>query len=101
MARELSAAETYRIREEAGANGYRRKRGISMDEVIDRASKRMFGDYEIVPPFPQLGRTMCVLGPDEEYEQALKVKIGTRVPELALLSGLPPLGWVVRPCSVL
>src|SRR5205085_198999 len=69
---------------------------VYLSEEQRLAWGQLFGDYEIVPPFPQLGRTMYAMGPDEEYEQTLKVKMGTHVPELTLLSGLPPLEWATH-----
>jgi hypothetical protein len=56
----------------------------------------LFGDYEIVPPFPQLGRSVFTLRAEEENAQALRVGAGVVVSQLAILSGLSALEWKHR-----
>lgn len=53
----------------------------------------VFGDYEIVPPFPQLGRSVYRLEPNEVKETVLKHFAGTELPAPALVFGLENRGW--------
>jgi hypothetical protein len=55
---------------------------------------QLFGDYEILPPFPQLGRTAHHLTP-EQLEQKEITHFATRgkLPAQSLVFGLEKLGW--------
>jgi hypothetical protein len=53
----------------------------------------VLGDYEIVPPFPQLGRTVYGLEPGEESADAIKRFAGLKLPAPSLVFTLEKLGW--------
>ncbi len=53
----------------------------------------IFGDYEIIPPFPQLGRTVHRLEPGEENATEILRNKGIKVPESALVGILERHGW--------
>jgi predicted DNA-binding WGR domain protein len=59
-----------------------------------RAWGQVFGDYEIVPPFQQLGRPVYTLEPGEEKETELKRWKGTKIPATALVGTLERLAWI-------
>ncbi|MCI0702460.1 MAG: WGR and DUF4132 domain-containing protein [Planctomycetia bacterium] len=54
----------------------------------------IFSDYEIVPPFPQLGRSIFRLEKDEENALELTRFAGVTLPAPSLVFGLENLGWV-------
>jgi len=55
----------------------------------------VFADYEIIPPFVQLGRPTYPLTDDERVAQALtRFKTGVRVEPKVLIFGLENLGWI-------
>ena len=53
----------------------------------------LFGDYEIVPPFPQLGRSVYKLEPGEVKETELTRYDGVGLPAPTLVFGLENRGW--------
>ncbi|MBY0523277.1 MAG: DUF4132 domain-containing protein [Gemmataceae bacterium] len=53
----------------------------------------VFGDYEIIPPFPQLGRTIHTLEKGEEKSSEIARFQGLKVPALALKGALEKLAW--------
>jgi hypothetical protein len=57
----------------------------------------VFADHEILPPFPQLGRKMFKLGPEEENEKVLRRFTETIVPGLALAGATKKTGWEQGP----
>lgn len=65
-------------------------------ELTDAEKSRwgeVLGDYEVVPPFPQLGRTVYALEPGEESGKELKRFDGTKLPAPTLVFTLEKLGW--------
>jgi predicted DNA-binding WGR domain protein len=66
-------------------------------ELTDAERRRwgeVLGDYEVVPPFAQLGRTVYVLEAGEESAQELQRFQGTELPAPTLVFTLEKLGWV-------
>jgi hypothetical protein len=60
----------------------------------ERASwGQLFGDYEIIAPFPQLGRRVHTLQPGEEQQTEITRFSGPKVPALTLVGILEKLGW--------
>lgn len=57
----------------------------------------MLADYEIVPPFPQLGRSIHDLEPDELDERDLKRYAKAKVPAVTLVGILERTGWLRGP----
>jgi predicted DNA-binding WGR domain protein len=53
----------------------------------------VLGDYEVVPPFPQLGRTVYALESGEESAAEIKRFHGTELPAPTLVFTLEKLGW--------
>ncbi len=53
----------------------------------------IFGDYEIIPPFPQLGRTVHGLEPEERNATEVLRYKGIKVPALTLVGILERNGW--------
>lgn len=55
---------------------------------------QLFGDYEIVPPFPQLGRPGYSLKPEQIREKEIThFKSRGKLPAQSLVFGLEKLGW--------
>jgi predicted DNA-binding WGR domain protein len=66
-------------------------------ELTDAERRRwgeVLGDYEVVPPFAQLGRTVYVLEAGEESAHELKRFQGTELAAPTLVFTLEKLGWV-------
>jgi hypothetical protein len=59
----------------------------------------VFGDYEILPPFPQLGRRVYVLTDAEPTETNIKRIAGVRIPPMAVRGNLEKLGWSRGGCD--
>jgi hypothetical protein len=60
----------------------------------DRAAwGQVFGDYEIIAPFPQLGRRVHTLEPGEESARELKRFSGKDIPAMIFLGILKSHGW--------
>ncbi len=53
----------------------------------------IFGDYEIIPPFPQLGREARRLEPSEENATEILRNKGIKVPSITLVGILDKHGW--------
>jgi hypothetical protein len=53
----------------------------------------VFGDYEIIAPFPQLGRPIHHLQPDEAKAKEITRLAGCRVPGLSVVGQLEKTGW--------
>jgi hypothetical protein len=53
----------------------------------------IFGDYEIIPPFPQLGRAVHRLSPEERQAREIVRIRGIKVPALTLVGILEGHGW--------
>jgi hypothetical protein len=58
---------------------------------------QVFGDYELVAPFPQLARRVFVLDPKEAEGKVIERFRGREVKGPALVYGIPQRGWV--PCE--
>jgi predicted DNA-binding WGR domain protein len=54
----------------------------------------VFSDYEIVPPFPQLGRTIYRLEKNEVKEREIKRFDGIKLAAPTLVFGLEKFGWI-------
>jgi len=54
----------------------------------------LFSDYEIVPPFPQLGRTLYSLNPEETTAKEITRFKDIKIPAISLTGTLEKLGWV-------
>lgn len=57
----------------------------------------ILSDYELLPPFPQLGRPVKRLRPEEEGVSEITRFAGIRIPGQALVIGLEQLGWTRGP----
>jgi predicted DNA-binding WGR domain protein len=55
---------------------------------------QVLGDYELIPPFPQLGRRVYQLEPGEGDEKEFKRFEKAKVPGITLVGILERLGWV-------
>jgi predicted DNA-binding WGR domain protein len=64
---------------------------LSAEQVS--AWAEVFNDYELLPPFPQLGRTVHRLEPDELQAKALLRNQGIMVPAVTLVGILERHGW--------
>lgn len=53
----------------------------------------LFGDYEIIPPFPQLGRTLFTLEGKEGAQKMITRFDAIKIPPQALVFTLEKLGW--------
>src|SRR5262249_46581700 len=53
----------------------------------------VFADYEIIAPFPQLGRRIHTLEPGEEQARAVTRFSGPKIPGMILTGILKTLGW--------
>src|SRR5206468_5963418 len=53
----------------------------------------IFGDYEIIPSFPQLGRRVHRLEPDERAAKEIVRNKGIKVPAVTLVGILERHGW--------
>jgi predicted DNA-binding WGR domain protein len=53
----------------------------------------VFGDYEIIPPFPQLGRPIYGLEPGEETQTQITRFSGPKIPAITLVGILDRQGW--------
>jgi predicted DNA-binding WGR domain protein len=54
---------------------------------------QVFGDYEIIAPFPQLGRPVLGLEGDEAKAKELTRFAGKKIPGVSVASNLEKLGW--------
>jgi hypothetical protein len=55
---------------------------------------QLFGDYEIIAPFPQLGRRVHTLEAAEKRQKVITHFKGPKIPAMALVGILDKLGWV-------
>src|SRR5262249_43824450 len=54
----------------------------------------VFGDYELIPPFPQLGRRVHLLLPGEEGQTELTRFGAAGIPDIAFMGILKKQGWL-------
>ena len=68
---------------------------LHLSEAEKRAWGEVFSDYELVPPFPQLGRTIYTLEGDELKEGAKEITrfANVTLPPQTMCFGLEKLGW--------
>jgi predicted DNA-binding WGR domain protein len=66
---------------------------LHLTEEQRSAWGEVFSDYEIVPPFPQLGRTIYRLEKDEQAADELKRFAGLKLPAPTLVFTLEKFGW--------
>jgi predicted DNA-binding WGR domain protein len=66
---------------------------LSLDADVAAAWGEILSDYELIPPFPQLGRPVHGLEPDEVEATALTRFNEVTVPASSLVSTLERLGW--------
>jgi hypothetical protein len=66
---------------------------LHMSEDERSAWGQMFGDYEIIAPFPQLGRPVFALEPEESKGKEITRFGKVKIPPAALMGTLEKLGW--------
>jgi predicted DNA-binding WGR domain protein len=67
---------------------------LHLSDDLRRAWGGVFGDYEIIPPFPQLGRATYHLEKEERKAQGITRFDKVKIPAATLVFGLEKLGWV-------
>ncbi|MFO0953038.1 MAG: DUF4132 domain-containing protein [Isosphaeraceae bacterium] len=66
---------------------------LHLSDAERSAWGEIFGDYEIIPPFPQLGRAAHRLEPGEETAKELTRNKGLKIPSITLVGILERCGW--------
>jgi hypothetical protein len=66
---------------------------LHLSEDERTAWGQVFGDYEIIPPFPQLGRPVFALEPDEMKASEITRFGQVKIPAPALMGTMEKLGW--------
>lgn len=67
---------------------------LHLSEADQAAWGEIFGDYEIIPPFPQLGRPVHRLEPEEQNAKEIVRNKGLKVPAITLVGILDRHGWI-------
>jgi hypothetical protein len=67
---------------------------IHLADAQNQAWGEILGDYEIVPPFEQLGRPIYGLEPGEENATVLNRRKDVQIPATTLVGTLERLAWV-------
>src|SRR5262249_29537535 len=67
---------------------------LQLDEAERAAWGELLSDYEIAPPFPQLGRPVFHLEPGEAEQLEIPRHRGVKVPALSLVGTLQRLDWM-------
>jgi predicted DNA-binding WGR domain protein len=67
---------------------------LHLSDADKSAWGEIFGDYEIIPPFPQLGRASHKLEPEEETVKELTRNKGLKIPSITLVGILDRHGWL-------
>jgi Domain of unknown function (DUF4132) len=67
---------------------------LQMEEPARGRWSELFADYEIIPPFPQLGRAIHRLEQDEDKSLSLDRFNGRNFPAPTLVFTLEKMGWV-------
>lgn len=70
---------------------------LQLQEKDKSAWGEIFSDYEILPPFQQLGRPIYALEKDEDKATEIKRFANIKIPPQSLLFGLEKLGWLRGP----
>ena len=66
---------------------------LHLDEETRASWGELLSDYEIAPPFPQLGRTVLALEPEERSQQEIRRFEKIQLPPLTVVFTLEKLGW--------
>ncbi|HEY3321630.1 MAG TPA: DUF4132 domain-containing protein [Planctomycetota bacterium] len=66
---------------------------LEMADADKNAWGQVFADYNIIPPFPQLGRAVLRLEKDEEKQTEIARFSGVKLPAPTLVFGLEKMGW--------
>ncbi len=66
---------------------------LHLSDAQRSAWGQIFGDYEIIPPFPQLGRAIHRLDPEEVKAKEIVRNEGFKVPAISLVGTLERDGW--------
>lgn len=66
---------------------------LHLSEDLKRSWGEIFSDYEIIPPFPQLGRPVHGLDKGEKKATVIDRWKGLMIPAISLASTLEKLGW--------
>lgn len=72
---------------------------LALEAALKAQWGQVWGDYELVPPFPQLGRDTHTLEPDELETQTITRFAHLKVPAPTLVGTLEKQGWVRGPAS--
>jgi len=67
---------------------------LQLTDAVKGAWGEIWSDYELVPPFPQLGRPIYALEPDEKDVTDLKRFNSATIPASSLVYTLEKLGWM-------
>jgi predicted DNA-binding WGR domain protein len=70
---------------------------LQLAEADKAAWGEILGDYEIMPPFPQLGRPIYTLEKGEEKQTEITRFAKVKIPPQSLVFGLEKLGWARGP----
>jgi hypothetical protein len=66
---------------------------LDLDEDLRARWGQVLGDYRLLPPFPQLGRSVFLLEKNEAKATELHRNDGKKIPAVALAGTLDRLGW--------
>jgi hypothetical protein len=66
---------------------------LHLGEEQRNAWGQVLGDYEVIAPFPQLGRPLHVPTPPEQEKKVMTRFVGVKVPAPSLRGTLERLGW--------
>jgi hypothetical protein len=67
---------------------------MEMDTAIRQQWGEVFSDYEIIPPFEQLGRAVSILEPDKVNETEITRFAAAKVEAVVMVSILEKSGWM-------
>jgi hypothetical protein len=73
---------------------------LHLSEEQRTAWGEVFSDYEIIPPFPQLGRRVHLLQPEEENATEITRFNGPNIPSMIFLGILKGHGWETAPLEM-
>lgn len=66
---------------------------LHLSEADRKSWAELLSDYELVPPFPQLGRPLHLLNPAEREQEECRRFAGMKIPAAALVGALERQGW--------
>ncbi len=84
--------ETFTLPEETAAVGI--VHPLPLSDSQRSAWGEILGDYELIPPFPQIGRPLYGLEPDEAEADVITRFKGIKIPPQSLVFGLEKQGWI-------